>query len=93
MKFSILIIEFNLPGCSSLKEKRQRMASLRSTYGKQPHIALCESNYQDNHKKAQWSFIITALTSKIIDSTISLIENNIESEVDAQIVNIDRENY
>lgn len=92
MKIAILIIQFNLPGCNSLKEKRQRMSAIRSKYGKQINIAICESAMHDCHQSSEWSFVITGLSNKIVDSSISSIENNLEMIVDATIYNIHREN-
>jgi hypothetical protein len=68
------------------------MSALKHKYGKVRHIALAESDFQNDYQFSEWLFTIIGATNKIIDSTISEIENNIETVVDAIITNFNREN-
>ena len=47
MHIAILTLTFALPGCSSLKEKRQRMGGLHARFGNTPSVAVCESGERD----------------------------------------------
>ena len=91
MHISILVLEFRLPGCRSLKEKRQRLSGLRDRIGKQVNVAVCETAFQNEHQRAEWSFVVIALDDSSLSKTISIIENDIESKVDALIVNVQHE--
>jgi len=83
-------ISFVLPGCRSLKEKRQRLGGLRERYGRQVNVAVCESAFHDDHDRAEWTFVAIALTPKLIDQTLAEIEQRILETVDASISGIER---
>jgi len=91
MLVSLLRVSFLLPGCRSLKEKRQRLGGLRERFGRQANVAVCESAFQDVHDRAQWSFIAVALTTRLIDQILSDIESRIVDSVDASVAEMVRE--
>jgi len=91
MQIGVLRVSFALPGCRSLKEKRQRLGGLRERFGKQVNVAVCESNFQDIHDRAEWTFVAAALTGRLIDQTLTDIEHRIIDTVDATISGIERE--
>jgi uncharacterized protein len=90
VQIGVMRISFMLPGCRSLKEKRQRLGGLRERYGRLFNVAVCESDFHDDHDRAEWTFIATALTAKLIDQTLAEIESRIAETVDASISGIDR---
>jgi uncharacterized protein YlxP (DUF503 family) len=91
MLIGLLRVTFVLPGCRSLKEKRQRLGGLRERFGRQVNVAVCESNYQDVHDRAEWSFVAVALTSRLVEQTLSDIEQRIVDTVDANVADFARE--
>ena len=91
MHITVLVVEFHLEGCSSLKEKRQRLFGLRNRVGKLINVRLCESGYQNDHQRSEWSFVIIANDDSTLSRTISNIENDFENKVDALIVNMRQE--
>ena len=91
MLIGLLRVSFILPGCRSLKEKRQRLGGLRERYGRQVNVAVCESNFQDVHDRSEWSFVVVALTSRLLDQILSDIEQRIGESVDANIAELVRE--
>ncbi len=91
MRVGMLIVEFHLPGCRSLKEKRRRLLGLRDRFGKQTNLAVCESDFQDEHQHAEWSFLATATSRKVVEQTLQQIENHIESNVDAVVIDVQRD--
>jgi uncharacterized protein YlxP (DUF503 family) len=91
MHIGLLKVCFVLPGCRSLKEKRQRLGGLRERFGKQVNVAVCESDFQDLHDRAEWTFVAVAMTVKLIDQTLGEIEQRIIETVDASIAGIVRE--
>jgi uncharacterized protein YlxP (DUF503 family) len=86
-----MIVDFHLGGCRSLKEKRQRLKGMRERYGKKPNVAVCESDYQDVHQRAQWAFVATAGSGDVAERSLSEILQNIESSVDAQLIGVEQE--
>ena len=91
MHIAILTCKISLPGCGSLKEKRQRMGGLHERLGRNPAIAVCESGERDCHEASEWSFVVTALSRREVESLCSDIENRLESSVDGRVMAVHRE--
>lgn len=91
MHIGILTCTVSLPGCSSLKEKRQRMGGLHERLGRNPAIAVCESGERDRHDLSEWSFVVVGLARKEVEALYADIENKLERAVDGRIVEIARE--
>lgn len=91
MHIGILTLTFTLPGCSSLKEKRQRMGGLHERIGRNPAIAVCESGELDRHDASEWTFIVVATSKRKIESLCNEIEERVQRVVDARIMDVVRE--
>lgn len=85
MYIGILCLQFHLEGCSSLKEKRQRLGKLRDKFGKQVNISVCESAHHDVLQSAEWSFVVTSTDKLTIEKTLQQVERYTLESVDAQI--------
>jgi uncharacterized protein YlxP (DUF503 family) len=91
MHIAILTLAFTLPGCSSLKEKRQRMGGLHARFGRNPAVAVCESGELNRHDASEWTFVIVGLSKREVESQCSQIEEKIERTLDARVMNVERE--
>lgn len=91
MHIGILTITFSLPGCGSLKEKRQRIGGMHERFGRSPSVAVCESGDRDKHDASEWSFVVVAPTRREIESQCSQIEDKIQRTVDGRMMNVTRE--
>jgi hypothetical protein len=91
MQIGVLRVAFVLPGCRSLKEKRQRLGGLRERYGRQVNVAVCETSFQDDHDRAEWTFVAVGRNKRLIEQTLADIEQRIVESVDANVAGIDRE--
>ncbi len=91
MHIGILTISFSLPGCGSLKDKRQRMGGMHERFGRSPSVAVCESGERDKHDASEWSFVVVASTRREIESQCSQIEDKIQRTVDGRMMNVTRE--
>ena len=91
MHIAILTLTFSLPGCSSLKEKRQRIGGLHARFGNTPSVAVCESGERDQHDASEWTFVIVGLSKREVESQCSQLEVKVERTVDARIMNVMRE--
>lgn len=91
MHIGILTLTFSLPGCGSLKEKRQRMGGLHARFGNSPSVAVCESGDRARHDASEWTFVIVGLTKREVESQCSQIEEKIERTVDGRVMNMVRE--
>lgn len=93
MPIGILTVEFRLSGCHSLKEKRRRLSGLRDRLGRRPHLAVCESDFSDSHQQSQWTFVALAATRAGISRAFNEIEQHLEDLVDAEVIEVDREEF
>src|SRR5690606_38456666 len=77
---------FSLPGCRSLKEKRQRMGGIHERYGRQPAVAVCESGERERLDASEWSFVVVGNTAQEVESLCSEIEERVQRTVDARVM-------
>jgi uncharacterized protein YlxP (DUF503 family) len=91
VRIGVLTVKFSLPGCRSLKEKRQRLGGLRERFGRHTNVAVCESDHSDAHHQAEWSFVAAAQSLQLLDRTLSELEQKILESVDAQVLDMVRE--
>ena len=75
MNIAILTLHISLPGCASLKEKRQRMGGLHERYGRNPAVAVCESGSRDRLEMSEWSFVVVGIDGQQVESLCSEIDN------------------
>ena len=91
MKIGCLQADFYLHGCNSLKEKRQRLGRLRDKFGKQTGLAVCESAFPDDLRRAQWSFVACAGSAVVVRQMFSDVEEYLTTAVDAEVTQLNRE--
>lgn len=91
MHITILTLTISLPGCRSLKEKRQRMGGLHERLGRNPAIAVCESGDHDRHDASEWTFVVVGHTSRAVASLCSEIEDKCLQTVDGRVMEVTRE--
>ena len=91
MHVGILGLDFHLPGCASLKEKRRRLRRLRDKFGRVPNLAICESGHQDAHQRARWSVVAVASSATVVERMLGDVERWVDERLDAIVVGVDRE--
>jgi len=91
LHIGLLTVEFQLPGSASLKEKRQRLIRLRDRFGREPNIAVCESDFQNQRDRAEWTYLATASDRVAVERQLGVIERFIAQEIDAVIVRMGRD--
>ncbi len=82
----MLVLDFHLHGCQSLKEKRTRLHGLRQRFGKSTAVAVAECGHQNEHGRAQWSFVATAADSRVAQRALQEIEDYAAQSVDAELI-------
>ena len=91
MHIGILTFTFSLPGCSSLKEKRQRMGGMHERFGRNPAVAVCESGELNRHDASEWSFVVVGTTKRDVESLSSQIEDRVQLTVEGRVMDVRRE--
>ncbi|HZJ91655.1 MAG TPA: DUF503 domain-containing protein [Thiopseudomonas sp.] len=91
MHIGVMTLTFSLPGCGSLKEKRQRMGGMHERFGRNPAVAVCESGELNRHDASEWSFVVVATSKREIESLLSQVEDKIQRTVEARVMDVRRE--
>ncbi|WP_111412296.1 DUF503 domain-containing protein [Billgrantia lactosivorans] len=91
MHIVILSLQVSLPGCASLKEKRQRMGGVHERYGRNPAIAVCESGQQNRLEASEWTFVVVGNERQKVESLCSEIEDRVQRTVDGRVMQARRE--
>lgn len=91
MHIGVMTLTFSLPGCGSLKEKRQRMGGMHERFGRNPAVAVCESGELNRHEASEWSFVVVANSKREIESLLSQIEDKIQLTVEGRVISVTRE--
>ncbi|CAM3318402.1 DUF503 domain-containing protein [Halomonas lysinitropha] len=91
MHIAVLTLKIALPGCGSLKEKRQRMGGLHERFGRYPSVAVCESGDLDRHDASEWTFVVVGSASREVSSLCSEIEDKLQRTVDGRVLDATRE--
>lgn len=91
MRVGVLSLEFHLPGCGSLKEKRRRLGRLRDRFGRNANLAVCESGDHDSHRRARWEVVAVAADAWVVERALADVERWVAESVDAVLVNVVRE--
>ena len=91
MHITILTLTISLPGCRSLKEKRQRMGGLHERFGRHPAVAVCESGAHDRLEASEWTFVVVGHDGRQVESLCSEIEEKAQRTVDGRVLDVSRE--
>ncbi len=91
MFVACLTIQFHLPGCASLKEKRFVLRSLKDRLRNRFNVALCETGYQDKWQRSEIVIVTVAGSRRGIDKTVQPIITFIEKEKRAVLIEIEKE--
>ena len=87
----VLTVKFQLPGCTSLKEKRSRLSKAREGFRHHNRVAACESACQNDHRQAVWTYVTVTPSRSDTASILSSIENDLAKKVDAVVIDTIKE--
>ena len=93
MIVACLRIRLHLPGCTSLKEKRFVLKSLKDRLRNRFNVAVCEYGSQDKWQLADIGVATVTTDTRGADRALQAVINYIERDGRAELVDIDRETY
>lgn len=85
--------ELSLPGCSSLKEKRSVVRSLRDRLRKRFNVSVAETGLQDVRDRALLTIALVATDGHMAESVLDRADRLVEEQGDALIVEVRRERH
>jgi uncharacterized protein YlxP (DUF503 family) len=88
-----LKVQFLIPGCTSLKEKRFILSSLKTRLRNKFNIALCECRYQDKWQRSEFAIATVANGRKGVDKTTQSILTFLEREHRIVLLEFEKEFY
>jgi uncharacterized protein YlxP (DUF503 family) len=82
-----------LPGCSSLKEKRSVIRSLRGRLRHKFNVSVSETDFQDVKARAQLTIALVASDGRLAESSLDKLDRFVENHGGALITSVRRELY
>lgn len=83
--------ELAIPGCSSLKEKRAVVRSIRDRLRSKFNVSVAETGLQDVHARAELSMAVVTTERRMASSILDKTDLFVESMGVAVIVRVDRD--
>ena len=91
MVVASLTWELTLPGCSSLKEKRSVVRSLRDRLRTKFNVSVAETAFQDVHGRAALTIALVASDGRFAESVLEKADRFVEQHGGAIITAVHRE--
>ena len=85
--------ELTLPGCSSLKEKRSVIRSLRDRLRSRLNVSVAETGFNDVHSRAELTVALVATDGRFAESVLEKADRIVEQNGGAVITSVRREVY
>lgn len=85
--------KLSLPDCSSLKQKRSVVRSIRDRLSSRFNVSVAETGVQDVHSFAELTLALVASDGRIAESLLDKTDRLVESYSGALIVQVRREIY
>jgi uncharacterized protein YlxP (DUF503 family) len=82
----LAVWELMLPGCSSLKEKRQVVKSLKDRLHERFRVSAAETDHHDAHQRAQIAACVVSNDRKHAVSVLQSADRLVEEEGRARIM-------
>ncbi len=93
MVVASLTWELSLPGCSSLKEKRSVVRSLRDRLRDKFNVSVAETGLNDVHARAELTIALVATDGQFAESVFQKADQFVDEHGGAVITGVRREIY
>ena len=86
MVIGVLSLEFFLPACRSLKEKRRILLSFKDRVRGRFNVAVAELDFQDVWQRTLLAVVTLSGDRKIVDQTLQKIQEEAETGLEGEVV-------
>lgn len=93
MVIAALTWDLSLPGCSSLKEKRSVVRSLKDRLRHKFNVSVAETDFQDVHSRARVTMALVASDGRMAEQILDKADRFVQEHVRAVITQVHREVY
>ena len=90
MVIASAVWDLNLPGCSSLKEKRSILRSLKDRLRSKFNVSVAETAFQDVHKRVELTIALVASDGRYAESVLDKLDSFVERNGGAVIVSVQK---
>ncbi len=90
MVIASAVWDLNLPGCSSLKQKRSILRSLKDRLRNKFNVSVAETAFQDVHKRAQLTIALVGSDGRYAESVLDKLDSFVERNGGAVIVSVQK---
>jgi uncharacterized protein YlxP (DUF503 family) len=84
----VCTLEFHIPGCSSLKEKRYVLRSLKDRLRQRLNLAVSECDHQDLWQRSSLCLVTVSNDSKVVHSVLSKACNLVERDGRVELLDV-----
>ena len=84
----LLTIDLLLPGCSSLKEKRYALSSLKTRLRQRFNVSVAETDYHDKWQRSQLAVAMVGVDKVGVDSECDHVVRFVEDDHRVQITDL-----
>lgn len=88
MIIGLCTLEFHLPGCRSLKEKRKFLNSFRSRVSNKFNVAVSEIDHHDLWQRSSIGVVSLAVEREPIDRMFQKVLREAERQHEAQLIGV-----
>jgi hypothetical protein len=82
----LVVWELHVPGCASLKEKRQVLKSLKDRLHDRFNVSVAETAHQDLLQRAELAACVVSEDRRHAQSVLSSVDRMVEEESRARII-------
>ena len=87
MVIGVLSLEFFLPACRSLKDKRRILLSFKDRVRGRFNVAVAEVDFQDVWQRALIAVVTLSGDRQVVDRTLQRIRDEAETSLEGEVVN------
>lgn len=91
MVVGVCTLEFRIPGCSSLKEKRFVLRSLKDRLRQRLNLAVSECDHQELWQRASLCLVTVSNDSTVVHSVLSKACNLVEKDGRVELLDVHQE--
>jgi uncharacterized protein YlxP (DUF503 family) len=91
MVLKVITIDLLIPCCSSLKEKRYVLTSIKTKLRRRFNVTVSEIDYHDKWQRCKLAVATLGVDRRIVDACCSKVLNFIENNGHVQVLDYDEE--
>lgn len=80
------LVDLRIPGCRSLKEKRQVVKALKDSVRRKYNISIAELDHQETWQRALIGVAAVSSDTRFANQVISKVINEIESNAKVEVI-------